>query len=77
MFLRAGFNPRRRRLRVYAFVYRAGRTWVRFAQLVQFRCGDFAWEGTRGISWPESIGFAEKVYSPVWRYDLPQSVLPA
>lgn len=73
MFLQAGFNPRRRGLRVFALVAR--KHWVRPAQLIVFRSGDFAWEGRLGISWPEQIVFANLIHSPVWPYDLPQSAL--
>lgn len=72
----AGFNPRRRSLRIYALIGRIGRQWVRPAQLVRFQCGDLAWEGRRGISWPEHVVFVDKIFSPVWKYDLPQSELP-
>ncbi len=76
MFLRAGFNPRRRGLPVYALIGHVGRHWVRAARLVQFKCGDFAWEGINGISWPDQVVFADKIHSPVWPYSLPRSELP-
>lgn len=76
MFLRGGFNPRRRRTGVCALVNRAGTRWVRPAQLVRFACGDFAWEGARGISWPEAVRFQDQFYISTWRYGLPQSRWP-
>lgn len=76
MFLRAGFNHRHRNLGIHALVARTGRRWVRSARLIRFACGDYAWAGEHGVSWPECVVFVDKIFSPVWAYDLPRSELP-
>lgn len=79
MFTRAGFNPRRRRLRIYAMVHGAGWRGWRPSQLVRFRCGDLCWwGGADRFSWGISLSFLSRIHLSwntfneyrAWRCDL-------
>ena len=74
MFLQAGFNPRVRGTRIVALVWHRRARWRerRAAELVQFRSGDFAWWGGRGISWPESLAVANLVHVDFWSLPEPR-----
>ena len=75
MFARAGFNPRRRRV-FYALVSRRGARWRRPAALVEFRSGDWVWEGAgERFTWPEDIYICSLIaVQGLW--DLPESAWP-
>lgn len=78
MFTRAGFNHRFKTVCV-AMIGLAGRSWHRRSYLIRFRpCGEYAWLGEQGISWPEQIEIHNFIHAP-WAVAAraPSSVLPA
>ncbi len=75
MFVQAGFNDEEYRIVCAAFVRRYGRRWVRPSFLITWPCGDLAWGGDRGVSWPEQIRIVSVIPAGS-SIDYPRSPLP-